>query len=347
MKQTITDLSAADLCQQLKLLLQAGVELGEGLYLLREQAGESSDREMFSRMADRVSMGEPLAAALAGEECFPHYFTALVEVGEQTGRTEQALEALSRYYSRRHDLITQVRSSLTYPAILLVLMCAVVFVLLTQVLPVFEEVYATLGGQLTGLAGGLSLLGHLLAGGLPLVWGVLCVMSVTAAGLYFHAGLRRKVFDLWRRYWGDRGVAKSFNDARFIQGLSMGMSSGLMVEEAVELGSGLVKDVPGAYRRARHCRELLERGESLSDSLFQCGLTSAAAARLLALGLRSGRADQVMERLAERMDGDARQALEEKIALIEPAMVLCTSVLVGAILLSVMLPLMNIMNAVG
>ena len=74
---------------------------------------------------------------------------------------------------------------------------------------------------------------------------------------------------------------------------------------------------------------------------------SSSSCRLLTLGMRSGTGDRVMEGIARRMLADAQQDLERVISRIEPALVLVTSVLVGVILLSVMLPLMNIMTAIG
>ena len=73
----------------------------------------------------------------------------------------------------------------------------------------------------------------------------------------------------------------------------------------------------------------------------------ASICRLLILGVRSGTSDAVMEDISRRLSSEANQALEKKVAQVEPTLVLVTSLLVGAILLSVMLPLMNIMAAIG
>ena len=80
MNQTITDLDAAQLCRQLQLLTQAGVELGEGLFLMQEQEDDPALAAIYAHLAREVMLGAPLSAALAGAGCFPHYFTALVEV---------------------------------------------------------------------------------------------------------------------------------------------------------------------------------------------------------------------------------------------------------------------------
>ena len=77
------------------------------------------------------------------------------------------------------------------------------------------------------------------------------------------------------------------------------------------------------------------------------GLLPAAACRLLTLGMRGGSGDEVMEEIARRLSDEAQLALESKVGKVEPALVLVTSVLVGAILLAVMLPLMNIMTTIG
>ena len=87
--------------------------------------------------------------------------------------------------------------------------------------------------------------------------------------------------------------------------------------------------------------------EGLADALRDTGTLPAASCRLLALGLRSGSGDTVMEEIARRLSEEADEALERRVAQVEPALVLVTSLLVGAILLAVMLPLMHIMTAIG
>ena len=76
-------------------------------------------------------------------------------------------------------------------------------------------------------------------------------------------------------------------------------------------------------------------------------LLTPSACRLLSLGIRGGNGDKVMDQIADQMQEDAQQALESAVSRIEPALILVTSGLVGVILLSVMLPLMNIMSAIG
>lgn len=348
MKNTrLTKLETASLCRELALLLHAGVGAGDGLALMAEEEPNEGLRALLARMAERVDSGVPLPEAMEETECFPVYVTGLVKAGERTGRTEEALNALARYYEERERVDQRLRSALTYPAVLLLLMLVVIVVLLAKVLPVFNDVYASLGGRLTGVAGGLLHLGRLLDSVLPALCVLLGLAAAFVAVFSLSTAVREKVLAAWRKHRGDKGVSRKRNDARFAQALAMGMGSGLEVEESLDLAAELLKDVPAAAERCGTCRARLEAGESLSEALRNTEMLPAASCRLLALGLRGGTGDKVMAEIARRSAEEADLALERKLAKVEPTLVLGTSLLVGAILLSVMLPLMDIMTAIG
>jgi len=310
-----------------------------------EEDGEMG--ELLAAIGREVDMGAPLSKALEQSGRFPTYVIGMVEVGEKTGRTEQALHALGRYYEQQAQMNRQIRAALAYPSILLLLMLAVIVVLLSQVLPVFDEVYASMGGRLTGIAGGLLVLGNWLDAAMP----VLCVLLAAVVALVLAFSLsdnfRGKVLGVWRKRFGDKGVSRKLTDARFAQALAMGLGSGLPLEDAVAMCGTLLRDIPTAATRCQMCASRLAEGGELAESLRESGMLPAAACRLLTLGVRIGNGDTVMEELSRRLSDEANHALESKVARVEPTLVLVTSLLVGAILLSVMLPLMNIMTAIG
>ena len=219
--------------------------------------------------------------------------------------------------------------------------------ILSKVLPVFDEVYASLGGRLSGIAGGLLLAGQALDAVMPLLC-VLLIAVVTLVTLFsVSEPFRAKVLGIWQKKFGDKGISRKLNDARFAQALAMGMASGLPLEEAVALCATLLRDSPAAAKRCEACAERLQVGGDLADALLESGMLPPAACRLLTLGLRGGSGDTAMEEISRRLSDEANEALERKVAQVEPTLVLVTSLLVGAILLSVMLPLMNIMSAIG
>jgi type IV pilus assembly protein PilC len=344
-QEMLTNEQISALCLELSLLLHAGVGVGDGLALLAEENDE--EKELLTGMASRLDDGGSLEDALRSSQRFPEYVCGLIGVGERTGRMEEALSALARYYEDRARLDRRVRSALLYPAVLLLLMLVVIVVLLSRVLPVFNDVYASLGGQLTGVAGGLLTLGRALDTAMPVLCVLLALVVLFLAAFAAGGRFREWLLGKWRRKMGDRGVSRRLNTARFAQALAMGLRSGLPLEEALSLSEKLQGDVPSAQARCQDCLDRLERGDDLAGAMRESGVLPASSCRLLALGQRSGTGDAVMEEVARRLTEEGEQSLEEKLSRVEPALVLVTSLLVGAILLSVMLPLMNIMTAIG
>ena len=333
----------SSLCLELSLLLRAGVSAGDALSLLAEEDGGGT----LSDMARQVDEGATLSAAMRSSGRFPVYMCGLVEVGERSGKTEEALSSLSTYYEERLRMDRRVRSALLYPAVMLGLMLVVIGVLLVQVLPIFDDVYASLGGRLTGVAGGLLALGRVLDKAMPVLLALLAAAAVFCALFAAVEPFRARVLALWRGSRGDKGVSRKLNNARVAQAMAMGMASGLPMEEAVELAAGLMADVPAAKERCLGCREQLDQGKNLSAAMRESGLLPAGQCRLLELGARSGAGDTAMEKIARDLSEESQAALEDRISRVEPALVLVCSILVGLILLSVMLPLMNIMAAIG
>ena len=346
MKKEISHNEISSLCLELSLLLHAGVGVGDALVLITEDSDQSY-KELLLGMAGKVDEGETLSAAIRDSGGFPVYVSGLTEVGEQAGRLEEALLALSKYYEYRTRLDRRVRNALLYPAIMLLLMLLVIGVLLVKVLPMFDDVYRALGGRLSGVAGGLLALGRLLDRIMPVLWAVLLLLIVLFSLFAAVPSFREKTLFFWRGVWGDRGISRKMNTARLAQALSMGMASGLSMEEAVTLAERLVEDIPGAKERCGDCRARLEKGESQGKALRDSGFLPASACHLLELGIKSGAGERSMEKIAGDMAEDGEAALEDAVSRVEPALVLLCSALVGMILLSVMLPLMHIISAIG
>ena len=222
-----------------------------------------------------------------------------------------------------------------------------IVVLLTQVLPVFDEVYAGLGGSLTGVAGGLLSLGRALDAAMPFLC-VLLGLGIAALCLFAASySFREWVLSLWRKLRGDKGMSRKLNTARFAQAFSMGLKSGLPLEDALDLSASLLESAPAAKARCLDCQTRLEKGAPLVKAMGESGVLPRSDCRLLELGMKSGAGDSTMGQISSRLSEESEAALEEKIGQVEPTLVVTASILIGLILLSVMLPLMHIMTAIG
>lgn len=347
MKQVrLTNEELGALCLTLAHLCHAGIGAGDALTLLAEDETAKEHGALFAFMARRADEGAALSQIFRETGSFPDYACGSLEVGERVGRTEDSLNALARYYESRASMERRLRAALTYPAVLLTVMLAVVVVLLVWVLPVFNDVYAQLGSRLTGVAGGLLLLGTVLRKAMPGLCVLLAIIVIAVLVLMASPAVCQRLLAAWQDRQGDKGVNRQINTARFAQALSMGLSSGMTAQEAVALAIGLAEG--DSFRaRCENCLTQMDDGKTLASALRETELLSRADCRLLEAGMYAGSGESVMEKIAARLLEESELALEERAARIEPALVAAMSVMVGAILLSVMLPLMHIMTAIG
>ena len=323
-------------------LLHGGIGIGDALALMKEDETDREYRQFLGQMATGVDEGQSLAAVLRESGRLPAYACTLMEVGERTGKPEQTLEALARYYHDRARMARQLRSALLYPAVLLAVLLGVVAVLLIWVLPVFDSVYAQLGSGLSGISGGLLALGQTLKGALPWLAAVIAVLACAAAV----PGIRNAAAGLGKRLLGHRGVFGRIETARFVQALWLCVSSGMTVPEAAALAATLAENKE-IRRRCRLCLQQTEDGASLSRALRGSALLPPSQCRLMEAGERCGRSEQVLEDLAKTLLEAGEDDLARTAGRVETAMVTLCSALIGLILLSVLLPLLHIMSAMG
>ena len=156
----LDNLLVSELFRQLALLLRSGVQVSDGLRILAEEENDKAYIGLLTQMADGLEEGKNLAQVFEEAGCFSWHIIGLIETGEHVGRTEETFTSLSHYYANKARRNKKLKESFTYPAILLALMLIVIVVLLTQVLPIFNDVYASLGGQLSGAASVLLVLGN-------------------------------------------------------------------------------------------------------------------------------------------------------------------------------------------
>ena len=334
-------------CRELHQLVRAGIPLAEGLNMLREDETDSDTRSWLEALCRSTEEGMPLASALRETGAFPAYMTDMVALAEETGRLEDVLLSLQRHYDRQLRMAADIRGAVAVPATLFAVMVAVVILLITQVLPVFDRVFAQLGVRMGAVATGMMNAGSVLARAGTGIAVVLTVIAAAALAVGLIPSLREK-FTLWfRRRFGGRGVLGQMAVSRFASSMSMAVASGLSMEESVELSARLCGGAREIDEKTARCRKDIEEGGSPADALAESGLFTGRDCRLLKLAEQTGSLPDTLEDLAQRQEEESLRRIDRTVGAIEPAIVVITSALAGVILLSVMLPLMGLLSAIG
>lgn len=346
-KTTLSNEYISAFCLQISLLIHAGVGMSDGMHLMAEDEQNSSIKQLLLQMAEDLDTGKQLSEAMKETGAFPDYVIYMTEAGERTGRLEKAFRSMADYYEGQRQMQDRMKSAVAYPSILLVLVLVIIGILLIRILPIFKQVYEQLGGSMNGLAGGLFVFGQILKGALPVIAVILTIVFLAVIVIRCHGGLRSKTLEYFLCITAGFDVAKKISSSRFVAALSMGIMSGLATEDALELAASFQQKEPKAKQKYEQCRALIEEGNTLPQALKDTEFLEPVYCRMLALGEKSGTADNVIEEIARRKEEDAQGAIEKLVGKVEPTIVIMTSLLVGIILLAVMLPLMNIMASIG
>ena len=333
-------------CSQVALILKSAIPLADGIGAIKESVADESAVKMIDTLEKAVVKGVPFYEALRECERFPDYMVNMIEIGEKAGKLDQVMESLAAYYEREDQLKKSVRSAVLYPFVLVVMMSVVIAVLVMKVLPVFNDVFRDLGGSLSETARAflnISLNFGLVALLILLVLIVLFIVGVivskTQAGNRFFTGL-------FERFGSKKGLAAKISSARFASVMSMMLSSGYSVDEAFKLIPNIITN-QAMKDKVLHCAELLENGAPFAATIEEVGLFPGVYGRMVGIGTKTGNLDSFMKKMADLYEQEVDTRVNRLVAIIEPVLVGVLSVVIGAILLSVMLPLMGVMSSIG
>lgn len=343
-KRILSNLYISAFCREISMLMKAGMPLEQGLLSMADEERTKEGKELISNMTKAMEEGESFYNALLAEECFPKYVTDMVLVGEKTGQLETILHNLSLYYQKEEDFYNNLKSAIMYPFIMIVMMFVVLMVLVLKVLPMFNDVYSILDSSIPAVAVTIMQWGSVISKIALVFFGIACAGFIVSF-LYGKATHGKKLFSVGRLFQNSK-ISCMIDQSRISSVMYIALSSGLELDYALDLARELVKtDVMKS--KVTKCKELLDAGESFSDSIEKAEIMKGTYAGILGVGFRTGSADTVMKDLSDRYSEEADEKLFALVSAVEPALVITMSVLVGVILLSVMMPLMGIMASIG
>lgn len=348
LKRTVLESSyISAFCMELHLIVRAGIPFQDGVALLMEDEQNQSKKEFLQQLYQYLEQGETLADAFRLTEGLPHYAVEMVAIGQHTGHLESVFYALAGYYERLTELKQSIHNIIWYPVLLLSMMLFVMLILLIKVMPIFADIYMQLGAVLSPAAQLMLQVGQLLGQyGLNMLF----VFAAAVLLLFAYSRTERGAVGLKRvgyRITANWKVRQLLTASRLADALVLTVSSGMNLDDALEQAGHLVEEENVQEKIASCKKAMLLDGKSFADAAMEQQLFAPVYCRMIAVGFRTGDMDSVLTEVARRIANDADAAMDALLNRIEPALVVLLSLMVGIILLSVMLPLMGIMTAIG
>ncbi len=347
LKPKVTKKDLVIFTRQFSTMIDAGLPLVQGLNILAEQMENKTFKGMLKQVTKDVEGGSTLADALNKHpKVFDTLFVNLVAAGEVGGILDTILQRLAAYIEKAEKLKSKVKGAMVYPVAVLIIGVLVMAVIMIFVIPVFQEMFSSLGH-------GLPALTQL----------VINVSNFTKGNIHFMIiGLIALIW-LFRRYRGTTSGKRTIDIillkmpifgelirkvavARFTRTLGTMISSGVPILDALEItaktsGNAVVEEV------IYEARTSIAEGQTIADPLSESDIFPGMVTQMISVGESTGALDAMLEKIANFYDDEVDASVSALTALMEPLMMMLLAGALGPIIIAMYLPIFQMASALG
>jgi general secretion pathway protein F len=328
---------------ELATLLDSGLPLDKSLTVLIDLTEDNEKlSKLIARVLEKVKGGSSLADALDKQSgVFSRFYLNMIRAGEAGGSLGEVLNRLAEYLERSRELKDTVSTALIYPAVLLVMSLASLFVMLIFVVPQFTEMFESAGKELpvstqivVGIAEWLQSYWWLLIGG--------AIFAVSYMKFQLADPVRKKV-------WDGRFLKLPLADLVILtkETANMSRTLGTLLGNGVSILSALVivretVDNLVLVDAIQHAEEELKQGKRMSDALVKTGIFPKMAVQMIRMGEETGHLEEMLLRVAEIYDKQLKIAIQRMLALLEPALIITLGLMIAGIIVSILLAILSV-----
>ena len=329
----------SEFSRNLSKLIKAGITLVKALRIISEDESiKPQEREIYTEVLKNVRQGMTLSDALSEQgDTFPNLFINMMRSSENAGNMDTVAADMAEYYSKEHKLNQKVKSSMTYPKILGVLIVVVVIVIMGFVLPQFDSLFA----QMESLPAATKILMGL-SDFVQHKWYVLIFSAVVlyiALKIIFSIPKVKYYKDKFEIHMPVMGkLRKVIYTARFARTLSSLYSAGISILTCLSIAKTTIGN---SYIESQFDDLIasIRSGETLSTGLDKVdGFTKKLSSTVM-VGEETGSLDSMLISIADQMDYESEIAIGKMVSMLEPLMIVVMAVIVGFIMIAVIQPI--------
>ena len=333
--------------RQFSVMIDAGLPLVQCLEILGSQQDNRVFQKILFEVRQDIESGATLADSLRKQpKAFDDLYCNMVAAGETGGILDTILQRLSQYIEKIVKLRGAVRSAMVYPVAVILIAIGVVWIILWKVIPTFATLFAGLGAQLP-LPTRITIMLSKFIG--AWWWLVFIVLGASAFSLaQFHKTYKgRRIIDgLLLRLPVLGGVLRKIAVARFCRTLGTLVSSGVPIMEALEItaktaGNAVVEDA------IMETRKSIEQGKTIAEPLKETNVFPSMVVQMVAVGEQTGALETMLNKIADFYEDEVDEATANLLALLEPVMICFLGIVIGGIVISMYMPMFDLINKIG
>ncbi|MGE0447962.1 MAG: type II secretion system F family protein [Vicinamibacterales bacterium] len=330
--------------RQFSVMIDAGLPLVQCLDILGTQEEDRNFAAAILQTRTDVESGASLADAMRKHpKTFDALFTNMVAAGEAGGILDTILKRLATYIEKAVKLKGQVKSAMIYPIAVLVIAALVVGVILWKVIPTFAQLFAGLGAELPLPTRIVIWMSESLVTYFPLLAAVVLGAAWGVRTFYATTQGRRAIDGSLLRLPVLGDILRKISVARFCRTLSTLISSGVPILDGLEItahtsGNAVVEDAILTTRRS------IERGETIAAPLKETAVFPPMVVQMIGVGEATGALDTMLAKIADFYEDEVDTAVAGLLTLLEPIMIAFLGIIVGGIVISMYLPIFDLIT---
>ena len=334
------------LCRELYFSFSSGINILESISIVKNQVENKKLENILENVFKEVEKGKMLSDAFSKFKDIPKLFIDMIKVGEATGRLDEIMKDLADYYDKQYKQERKVKNALIYPKFLISFSLLIVAVLVAYVVPIFVENLLSANQKLPLPTRVVIALSSFIKNEILLILILILVIFLikrfildkNKAYIFFRDKLKLKVKILGT-------VSRQIMTARFARTFSILFAGGISVIDCMEISANVVEN-EYAKNKLLRCRDLIDNGSTIGDALATLDIFPKMLVQSIRVGEESGSVDKTLKKASSFYDSEANFALEKITNLIEPVMIIILALVVGFVVLSLVLPMFSMYQAV-
>jgi type II secretory pathway component PulF len=336
----------AIMARQASTMLSSGLSLLRALSILADQTENKKLRTNLSQVRDDVERGVSFSDAVAKYPVdFPPIMINMIRAGETGGFLDQAMDSIATNFEKEHKLRSTIKSAMTYPVVVLVMSLVAVVVMLVFIVPIFQNMFSSLGGKLPLPTMMLVYASH------AMVWlgPILAVLIIVATVLYRAKknsdGFRAVLDPIRLRLPVFGQLSRKIVIARFARNFSNMIGAGVPILQALKIVGEVSNNI--VYQRAlERVGEAVRKGESIAEPIAAETVFPSMVSQMIAVGEDAGSLETMLEKIASFYDSEVESTTEALTSLIEPLLIAFLGVVVGGMIVALYLPIFQITSLI-
>jgi len=336
----------AIMSRQASTMLSSGLSLLRALSILADQTDNKKLKEILGKVRDDVERGVSFSDAVAKYPVdFPPIMINMIRAGETGGFLDQAMDSIATNFEKEHKLRSTIKSAMTYPVVVLVMSLVAVVVMLVFIVPIFQKMFSSLGGQLPLPTMLLVYASH------AMVWvGPILLVAIALGWFWWRANkntdrVRGFVDPIRLRLPVFGELSRKIVIARFARNFSNMIGAGVPILQALQI-VGEVSNNFVVQRALERVAESVRKGESIAVPLAAEKVFPEMVSQMVAVGEDAGSLEVMLEKIAEFYDNEVESTTEALTSLIEPLLIAFLGVVVGGMIVALYLPIFKITSLI-